>query len=158
MSAAATGGKLTFYSDREYFKQVMAGKPTGQQVLMGKTSGKPAFILAKPLRDSGGAASGVIAIAKSLEDVSATVTKTKIGTTGFAILVDDQNRLIAHGQGAIANELQDTSNHPALASKAAPGLDSFIYDHEGRKIVAYTATTNLGWRLIVQQDAAEAYR
>lgn len=152
------GGSPKFYGDREYFKQVMEGKELGQQVLMGKTSGKPAFILAKPIKPENGNTAGVLAVAMTLEDLSATVTRTRIGKTGFAILVDDQNRLIAHGQGAIANELQDMGAHPALGQKGDLNQEKgFTFEYEGKKIVAHTFRTKLGWKLIVQQDAAEAY-
>jgi len=151
------GGSSKFYGDREYFKQVMDGRGTGQQVLMGKTSGKPAFILAKPIMKEGGGKVGVIAIAMTLEDLSTTVTNLKIGKSGFAILVDDKNRLIAHGQGAIANELQDLGAHPALGGKRGSGPENFVFEDGDNKIVAYTTTTALGWKLIVQQDASEAY-
>lgn len=127
------GDSTKFYGDREYFKQVMEGKEIGQQVLMGKTSGKPAFILAKPLTTGGSERAGVIAVAMTLEDLSATVTKSKIGQTGYAILVDDKNRLIAHGQGAVANELQDMSGHPVLSLAGAPGPENFVFDYEGKK-------------------------
>lgn len=151
------GGAPKFYGDREYFKQVMGGREIGQQVLMGKTSGKPAYILAKPIMSEFNKSIGVLAIAMTLEDLSATVTKTRIGQTGFAILVDDQNRLIAHGQGGIANELQDLSNHPILKFTEKLDHDSFVFESEGKKIVAYKHNTKLGWQLIVQQDFAEAY-
>ncbi|MBU1567897.1 MAG: cache and HAMP domain-containing protein [Proteobacteria bacterium] len=151
------GKPQTFYGDREYFQQVLGGKPIGQQVLMGKTSGKPAFILAKPIKAEGAKNLGVIAIAMTLEDLSKTITKTKIGETGFAILLDDKNRLIAHGKGAVASELQDFSTHPALQQRNRFDHDSFIFVEEGKKIVAYTQKTQLGWTLIVQQDYREAY-
>lgn len=151
------GTELKFYGDREYFKQVISGKGIGQQVLLGKTSGKPAFILAKPIVVGEKKTVGVLAIAMTLEDLSATVTNTSIGKTGYAILVDDQNRLIARGQGAITNELQDMSNHPALKKQDKIDQDAFIFEYEGKEIVAYTYKTKLGWQLIVQQDAAEAY-
>lgn len=152
------GGAPTFYGDRDYFKDVMAGKETGQQVLMGKTSGKPAFILSKPIGKNGDKPAGVIAIAMTLEELSATVTKTRIGKTGFAILVDEQNRLIAHGKGEIENKLQDMSAHPLVATGVKLGTDNFAFDYEGKKVVGYSAVTNIGWKLIVQQDAEEAYR
>jgi methyl-accepting chemotaxis protein len=47
------GKSVKYYGDRDYFKQVLAGKTVGQQVLPGKTSGKPAFILAKPIAAEG---------------------------------------------------------------------------------------------------------
>jgi len=152
-------GKATrYYGDRNYFKQVVEGKEIGQQVLIGKTSKKPAFILAKPIVGGGGKNLGVIAIAMSLEDLSKTVTKTRIGKTGYALLLDDNYRLIAHGKGAIASELQDYSFHPALKSQNRAKKKTFIFDVKGKKIVAYSKRTKQGWHLIVQQDYEEAYR
>ena len=151
------GNPPIFYGDREYFQQVLGGKATGQQVLIGKTSNKPALTLAKPIKGEGAKNLGVIATAMTLEDLSKTITKTKIGETGFAILLDYKNRLVAHGKGAIASELQDFSSHPALQQHNRFDHDSFVFVEEGKKIVAYTQKTNLGWTLIVQQDYQEAY-
>ena len=151
------GKPQTFYGDRNYFKQVLSGKPLGQQVLLGKTSGKPAFILSKPIKAEGDKILGVIAIAMSLEDLSKTITKTRIGETGFAVLLDENNRLIAHGNGEISSELQDMSSYPALRQRNRFDRDSFVFEEEGKKIVAYTKKTQQGWTLIVQQDYQEAY-
>lgn len=147
----------TSYGDREYFQQVLGGKAIGQQVLMGKTSGKPAFILAKPIKGDGAKNLGVIAIAMTLEDLSKTITKARIGETGFAILLDDKNRLIAHGKGAITSELQDFSGHPVLKMGNRFDPDSIVFVEDGKKIVAYSQKTKLGWTLIVQQNHREAY-
>ncbi len=146
------------YGDRKYFKQVVEGREVGQQVLLGKTTGKPAFILAKSIKGDGSKNLGVIAIAMSLEDLSKTVTKAKIGQTGFAILLDENNRLIAHGKGEVASELQDFSFHPALKTQNGSKENLFVFDEKGGKIVSYSKKTNRGWTLIVQQDYDEAYR
>lgn len=146
-----------YYGDRAYFKQVMGGRDVGQQVLMGKTSGKPAFILSKPVMSENMKTAGVLAIAMTLEDLSATVTNTKIGDSGFAILVDERNRLIAHGKGEVANELQDMSSNTILAFPHKITKDNFIFEDNGKKIVAFKYKTEYGWTLIVQQDFAEAY-
>lgn len=151
------GKPQTFYGDRDYFKQVLGGKALGQQVLLGKTSGKPAFILAKPITGEGAKTLGVIAIAMSLEDLSKTITKTRIGETGFAVLLDENNRLIAHGNGQVSSELQDLGSHPALRQRNRFDRNSFVFEEEGKKIVAYTKKTQQGWTLIVQQDYQEAY-
>ena len=123
----------------------------------GKTSGKPAFILAKPIKSEGAKISGVIAIAMTLEDLSKTITKTRIGETGFAVLLDENNRLIAHGNGEVTSELQDLSSHPALRQRNRFDRNSFVFEEDGKKIVAYTKKTQQGWTLIVQQDYQEAY-
>jgi methyl-accepting chemotaxis protein len=151
------GKPQTFYGDRDYFKQVLGGKALGQQVLLGKTSGKPAFILAKPITGEGAKTLGVIAIAMSLEDLSKTITKIRIGETGFAVLLDENNRLIAHGNGEVSSELQDLGSHPALRQRNRFDRNSFVFEEGGKKIVAYTKKTRQGWTLIVQQDYREAY-
>jgi methyl-accepting chemotaxis protein len=151
------GKPQTFYGDRNYFKQVLSGKALGQQVLLGKTSKKPAFILAKPIKGEGNRIQGVIAVAMTLEDLSKTITKTKIGETGFAVLLDENNRLIANGNGDISSELQDLSSHPALKQRNRFDRNSLVFEENGKKIVAYTKKTQQGWTLIVQQDYQEAY-
>ncbi len=151
------GKPQTYYGDRQYFKQVLSGKPLGQQVLLGKTSKKPAFILAKPIGGEGARILGVIAIAMSLEDLSKTITKTRIGETGFAMLLDENNRLIAHGKGEISSELQDLSSLPVLSQRNIFDRDSFVFEEDGKKIVSYSQKTEQGWTLIVQQDYQEAY-
>ncbi len=93
----------------------------------------------------------------SLEDLSDTITKTRIGNTGFAILLDENDRLIAHGRGEIANELQDMSNHPALNASTQIDRNAFTFEENGKKIVAYRYQTKLGWQMIVQQDYEEAF-
>lgn len=151
------GNPQTFYGDRQYFQQVLSGKPIGQQVLLGKTSGKPAFILAKPILGADSKILGTIAIAMSLEDLSKTITKSRIGNTGFAILLDENNRLIAHGNGDISSELQDLSSHPILRQRNIFDRNSFVFEEDGKKIVGYSKKTQQGWTLIVQQDYQEAY-
>ena len=147
------------YADRNYFKQVMAGKPLGQDVVIGKTSQKPALILAAPIHAAGTAkpVAGVMAIAMQLVDVSQVVTGTKIGATGFAVLVDDKNRVIAHGKPEkVASALQDFSAHPALR-RTESAQEPAIYEEEDRRVVVYTQKTALGWTLMVQQDYDDAF-
>lgn len=145
------------YGDREYFKQVTGGSDVGQQVLLGKTSKKPAFILSEPIRDKNSNLIGVIAIAMTLEDLSNTITKNKLGATGFATLLDEKDRLIASGDNNIAFTLQDYSAHPAITDKPSSSTDTYTFTDKGREVIAFTQKTEQGWTLILQQDYDEAF-
>jgi methyl-accepting chemotaxis protein len=148
---------LVSYGDRGYFRQVMSGKPVGQEVLIGRTSGKPALILAAPIRSGEGQAGGVIAIAMHLVDVSQAVVGTRIGGTGYAILVDENNRVIAHGRPEkVSQALQDLGSHPALRNRRSE-QEPVVFEEGERRVVAFTSRTSLGWTLIVQQDYDEAF-
>ncbi|EXJ16147.1 cache domain-containing protein [Imhoffiella purpurea] len=151
------GKPQTFYGDRAYFKQIMGGAAVGQQVALGKTSKKPAFMLARPILSDASETQGVIAIAMTLEDLSNTITKTRIGKTGYAILLDENDRLIAHGGGGVTSELQDFGNHPAAHLQSRPGDPPFVFELDGRRFVAVTRVLDHGWKFIVMQDALEAY-
>jgi methyl-accepting chemotaxis protein len=144
------------YGDRSYFKQVMDGNPLGREVVIGKTSGKPALILAGPITGTSNELLGVIAMAMDLGDLSKTVTDTRIGDTGYAILLDDRNKVIAHGRPEkLSGLLQDLGKHPALQQDASQG--PMVFEDDGRKIVAYRRKLAQGWSLIVQQDYDEAF-
>ncbi|MFO1371328.1 MAG: cache domain-containing protein [Candidatus Competibacteraceae bacterium] len=146
-----------YYGDRSYFKQVMDGQSFAQEVVIGKTTQKPALILAGPIRTAANSIGGVMAMAMQLTDISQAVVGIKIGQTGFAILLDENNRVIAHGHPQqITKDLQDLSEHPALHLKGAPE-EAVRYEEGGKRIAAYTQKTVLGWTLIVQQDYDEAF-
>lgn len=145
------------YGDRSYFKQVMDGRALGREVVIGKTSGKPALILAGPITGTSNELLGVIAMAMDLGDLSKTVTDTRIGDTGHAILLDERNQVIAHGRPEkLSGVLQDLGKHPALqAGDASQGPR--VFEDDGKKIVAYRRKLGQGWSLIVQQDYDEAF-
>jgi len=145
-----------YYGDRKYFRQVMDGSPTGHQVAIGKTSGKPAFILAKPIRNDSRELVGVIATAMHVSDVSSIVTDVRMGETGFAMLLDETGKAIAHGDsGQEMKALQDLSDHPAFTADTQKG--PVIYEMDGRRVIAHVQATRQGWKLIVQQDYDDAF-
>lgn len=147
-------GELRFYGDREYFQQAKEGGDIGRQVLISRTTGKPALCMATPIEQNA-AFVGALTGCSSLETISDLVVNTEIGETGFAFLIDRQGRVIAHGRpDLISEELQNFSDNPAISAGI---LDRpFEFQDNGRTVLAYAETTDLGWTLVVQQDASEA--
>jgi methyl-accepting chemotaxis protein len=151
------GKKLRYYGDRSYVKQVMDGAEIGKQVLIGKTSGKPALVLSTPIKNAQQGLSGVLAIAMTINEISQSVTNTKIGRTGFTFLLDEAGQVIAHPDPDFAKERKDLSRHPAFkAAKQGQSSISFVEDQE-REAIAFMASTKQGWVLVAQQDKAEAF-
>jgi methyl-accepting chemotaxis protein len=97
-----------------------------------------------------------LALAANLVDISEAVANTRIGKTGYAMLLDDKGRLVAHGQPRrITALLQDLSDHPAF--KDASNGKHMVYENNGKQVVAYSRKIRDGWTLIVEQDYAEAF-
>lgn len=98
-----------------------------------------------------------------LEEMWRLVDRIRVGERGFALLVDRDGRLIAHGHPdekprvARGEQLDD---HP-LASHdgAGAGPASLEYvDASGRELLAVgVPVMPLGWRLVVEQPTDEAY-
>ena len=149
------------YSDRSYFKQVMQGKPMGKQVIVSRTTGKPALILSAPIYNndeySRHQVAGVIAIGMSIKEMSEQITNLKFGKTGFAFMLDERGKVVAHQKSEYANKSADFSKSPAFINRPTSGKKLVTYEDAGRKVVAYIQTTEQGWIMVTQQDYDEAF-
>lgn len=150
------GVKAYFQGDRPYIQQILNGSTNlGSELLISDATGLPALCLAVPMRQQA-EIQGAVASCSGLEAIAQAVTQTRIGQTGVAILVDDQNRVIAHG-GALreSEQLEDLSDYPALKTERLETPTQFTW--RAQNVTAYVKPVGLeGWKLIVQQKTAEA--
>jgi methyl-accepting chemotaxis protein len=140
------------YKDRTYVQLILGGAPAYQQVVVGKTSGQPALIVAVPILSHEKLA-GVLALATTVDEISKSVTNRRVGKTGFAFLADESGNVIAHPK-----ERGTLKDHPALV-KLGPGEGRRVEfkEKDGRAVVGFARRTTTGWTLVVQQDVEEAY-
>jgi methyl-accepting chemotaxis protein len=147
--------KLNNYADRTYFKDAMAGN-VGHEVVISRTNNQPALVLSVPIRMETGA-TAVLMTSSSLINIADEISAMKFGRTGFAFLLDEQGRVVAHPTPNITGKLIDMSTHPAYL-EAKKNAQGFVNFSEGDKnFVAFARTTKFGWIVVVQQDAAEAF-
>jgi methyl-accepting chemotaxis protein len=150
---------LSSYGDRQYFKDVMSlGKPLSWETLIGKTSKKPALVLAVPIK-VGERTVGVLAAAMAIEDISRIVANWKSGTTGYAFLVDQNGKVVAHRKAEFALTEASLAEHPlvsAIRKSGVPKLISFAWK-DGPQALGYVNGTALRWAVGVQQDEDELF-
>ncbi len=152
------GKNTKYYGDRSYFKQVVEGKQFGQQILIGKTSGKPAMVLSTGIFDEAGELKGVLAQAMTLTKLSGKIVSNRIGETGFTFLVDEKGEVIAHPDAEMTRSRVDLSSHDALKSFQEGQFFNIFEAVDGEKVVAVAQQTAQGWTMVSQQNYAEAYR
>lgn len=152
------GKKLKYYGDRSYFKQIIDGQKIGKQVLIGKTSGKPAMVLSTGISDSYGKLVGVLAQAMTLTELSGKIVNNRIGKTGFTFLVDENGQVIAHPDEEMTRSRVDLSDHPALQGLKNGELMTIFEDKNGEKVVAVAQKTTKGLTMVSQQSYGEAYQ
>ena len=155
--ARSDGKKLKDYSNRQYVKDVIDGKKLAWQNLIGKTSKKPALVLAVPITRDGETV-GVLATAMTRDAISKLVTNWKQGETGSVFLVDQSDKVVAHQNNAFVVQQKDMSTNPLVqASRKDKKRSVEFQDVGGQEALGFTQKTKLGWLLAIQQDKDEAY-
>jgi methyl-accepting chemotaxis protein len=146
------------YTDRQYFRDVMSnGKDVSWETVIGKTSKKPALVMSVPIR-ANGAVVGVMAAAMNVEDISRIVATWKAGETGFAFLVDERGKVIAHPRQEYVLAQRQLKDHPLIAAFLAddqPHLASFTDD--GSQALGYVKGNRLRWAVVAQQNVDELF-
>ncbi|MEI7430249.1 MAG: cache domain-containing protein [Betaproteobacteria bacterium] len=155
-SARSDEAKLTDYKSRYWFRKVHQGASIAYQSLIGSTSGKTALVVSMPVNNAAEVVVGVAMFATDLEQLSKQVNSTRVGQSGFAYLVDPDNRVIAHPDAQFTQELRDLGKYPPV-NQARYGLtgETRFTDSEGTAWVAYSSPLGNGWLGIVQEKESE---
>lgn len=149
---------LKDYSSRQYVKDVMAGNDMAWQNLIGKTSKKPALVLAVPIQREDGTV-GVLASAMTREAISKLVTNWEHGETGSVFLVDEAGKVLAHQEEAYVTEQRDFSANPlVLAARESDRRRAEFVGPDGDEWIGFTQNTQLGWTMAIQQKKREAFQ
>jgi methyl-accepting chemotaxis protein len=159
MNVARNDGQdLRDYSDRQYVQDIMTGKPVAWQNLIGKTSKKPALVLAVPIVKNGETI-GVLAAAMTRDAISKRIATWRQGKTGYAFLADENGKVIAHQIPAFVQQEKDLSRNALVKAANANqnGLVEFQGDN-GQPEIGFAAKTNFGWVLAIQQARSEAFQ
>lgn len=155
--ARSDGKALRNYGDRQYYKDVMAGKVLAWQTLIGKTSKRPAMVLAVPVK-RGDQIVGVLANAMTTDALSKRIATWKQGRTGYAFLVDETGKVVAHPKKEFVLKQRSLKDHPLVAASRAgrKGIVEFTED-DGTLYLGQSTRTANGWTLVIQQSKQEAY-
>ncbi len=159
--ADSEGGKFKgiFIGDRGYFKAAAAGGVNVGDAVRSKGSGKPVIPVCAALKNAGGEFAGVIVAVLRLSAFADELTATRIGKSGFAFMVDQQGRIIAHpdrhlvlkaslpkieGMQTLARKM--TGRNSGWAACAVGGVAS---------IAGFATVKRKGWHLVFSQDRSE---
>jgi NtrC-family two-component system sensor histidine kinase KinB len=97
----------------------------------------------------------------TLKDLWNKITQTRVASTGYAFLVDDRGRIIAHPDMTLAKKKFSAERHPIVRmvlQGASTGSREYADPRTNKQIVgAYAAVKGLRWGMIIQQDAREAF-
>jgi signal transduction histidine kinase len=153
--ARSDGRPPNWYGDRGYFADIVAGRPYGVEIQIGRTSHLPAFIMAVPIKGRDGKVAGMLVEAATLDHVTDAVTSARLERTGHAFLMTNTGVLIADRGVPMLRKLRDFRSHPAFAA-AQHGDGFYHYPYRGSAKIAEVRHTDFGWTVVAQQQETES--
>ena len=153
MQIARSDGRaqMDSMSDRDYYKEVMTGKAVVSNVVISKTTGKPAVVIAVPVI-SGDQVIGMIGGTLDLTEVKSIAGAYSLGTSGFISIMDGEGHILVHKDQKLEEERTDQSQIPYV-QKALQG-EKGNTNYEGLDI-SYTAAQTVKWPVVVEQESSE---
>jgi methyl-accepting chemotaxis protein len=120
--------------------------------------GEPFVTLAIPIEDRYGQVAGVFSAEVNLKYMWDLVARIEIGSTGYAYVVDNAGRLIAHRDSSLVLQRQDESEikgvHYALLGQDVTGSYAGL---EGQDVIGnYHALQQAGWFVLAETPNREA--
>jgi signal transduction histidine kinase len=122
----------------------------------------PTSVAAVRLRDTGGWLVGRL----NLEELWRMVDQIRVREEGFALVVTDEGRLLAHGNPEEKPRVARSDsfrNNPVVVklrnrTDLENGVASEQYDTDGREMLGVAAAvSDLGWTVVVEQPVSEAF-
>lgn len=151
-------GELGDRSDREYFQKAIKGEPTFSKVLTSRSREVPIVVYARPIK-KGEEVIGVIGASIDLEMLTDLTSHIKAGEKGYAFIVDELGRLIAHPKKDLVTNLTDVSYLDPVKKVISGESGRSEYEYEGvMKLSAFIPIQKTGWGVVVQLPFREAFQ
>jgi methyl-accepting chemotaxis protein len=150
---------LKDFSDRQYYKDIVKGKNLSWQTLIGRTSKKPALVLAVPIKSENNIV-GVMAAEMTVDAISQNIATWKTGKTGYAFLVDEKGFVISHPIRQYVVSRKSLNSHPLIANFRKRGwttITTRFANSQGNASLGHVRSNNYGWALALQQEDQEVF-
>ena len=149
------------FSFRDFFGEVMRTRGLYVSGVYASTAaGRPVVAIAVPVLDGGGAVSGVLVGALSLDTMSRFVSAIGQGEGGHIYVVDAKGVVVAHWFRAAVGSHVGTSAQPIVRRVLAgqSGTMEFRESETGEDtLAAYVPIRRLGWGVVAAKPVSVAY-
>lgn len=149
------------FGDKEEFKKTIQGEIYISQPFFDDPNRPdlPFVTIMVPIESYPGNFIGALVGKLGLAKVLDLVTAEKVGESGNAYLVDKQGKVLAHVDGSKAIKHEDFSGLSIVKKviNGQNGIETFINEHSEKTLGAYAFYKPLGWGIVVQQPAKEAF-
>ena len=147
-------------NDRDYFKQARSGgKAVLSDALRSKIDQKPVIFAVSPLRSNDGRQVGIIGLTLKIDFLIDTISRKKIGTTGYAFMANSNGIVVAHPKPEYVLELDfktlegmEDITRQMMSGNA--GVDSYTFKGVD-KIAGFAPVKITHWSVAATQNTDE---
>jgi len=157
--ARSDGEPLVSYADRQYVKDVLAGRALSWQTVIGRTSNVPALVIGVPIKEDNRVI-GVMAAAMTVNELSKHIANWKKGQTGSAFLLDEKGFVVSHPNRQMVQKRENLDKHPLIAEFRKKGwttLSAPFTAENGQPTLGHARSNAYGWVLALQQEEQEMF-
>jgi GAF domain-containing protein len=149
--------QLMDYHNSNWFNKAILGTPVTFETLIDPVSSRPIMVVSVPIKNSNDQIIGVLMASCYLTSINEQVLSLKAGETGFAYIVDEKNRLIAHPnlQPGLKEFIDYSGSAPIIAMRAGQKPPISFTDDYGVIWRAYYNNLGNGWGIVYEQEEAE---
>jgi PAS domain S-box-containing protein len=155
--------ELSFEIPTEPFNQAVKGRTGISKVYFPEDSAIPYVDLFTPIIQQGEVI-GVIKSQLHLEQMWDLIAQVELGNEGFAYIVDEEGRLLAHPESELVEQGENYASRPIVSALLADQISSlrdsdyFYIDHAATEVIANgVQISRLGWAILVEQPVSEAF-
>ncbi|MFA6498857.1 MAG: methyl-accepting chemotaxis protein [Desulfurivibrionaceae bacterium] len=144
-------------AERAYFKDSLTGKTAISEVILSKGSGNPVFVISSPIKTNGKISGVLLGVVDLARCNAGFVDPAKIGTSGYAYLIDSTGKILAHPDKTNILKL-DLSQFDFGRDMMAQHQGLIHYTFKGvDKLVGFQTIPETGWIAAATANDAEIY-
>lgn len=148
---------------RLYFQRAMNGEVSLSDPMVSASTGKPAVIVAAPIRNNNRIV-GVLIGSINIEEVENRILSVKVGQTGYAYVLNQEGTVIIHPNKELVNKA-NVANDPNATPALKAASEKMVRGEQGiarhtytgvEKYLAYAPIPDTSWYIGVNVSASEA--
>jgi methyl-accepting chemotaxis protein len=148
-------------SQRDYFQKAIKGEANIGEASKSKATGRPITGLAVPIKDSTGKIVAIYAAILKVDFLVDNIASTKIGTTGYAFMINKSGLVIAHPEKEMVLEMNlrtgtggEMSSIINRMTSGEAGVETYVFQGSP-KVCGFAPVPITGWSLGATQDEDE---
>jgi len=144
---------------RDYFNNARTGKPIVAEPMISRATGEMIVVICAPVYEEDGSFAGVVASAVNIANLLETIASLRIGSSGYAVLVNSQGEILLHPAKEImrhTNLLREPELNGLFTKILSDGQGTMDYKWQGvRRVASFASIELIDWTVIVAQDRKE---